>query len=106
MRPVANLFLVLISLTLSLAVHAQPKSRGVSQVTSYSSLSSEIDLRLPSCAFGGRACRCSDFKYQEDAQKVLDTYPNDPWGLDGLPGDRYSGIRGKACEHLPSKLRK
>jgi len=105
MRPLVNLLLALISLTFSLSVHAQSKSRGVAQVTSYSSLS-EVDPNLPSCATGGRSCRCSDFKYQEDAQKVLDRYPNDPWGLDGLPGDRYLGIRGKACEHLRSKLKK
>ena len=92
-----HLFLISIALIFPLSLYAQ--SQGVSQVTSVTSLSAE-DPELPSCAQGGRSCKCSDFKYQEDAQKVLDRYPNDPWGLDGLPGDTYLGIPGKACEHL------
>jgi len=100
-----HLFLISIALISPLSLYAQSKSKGMTQVTSVTSLS-EKDPELPSCAYGGRSCKCSDFKYQEDAQKVLDKYPNDPWGLDGLPGDKYLGIRGKACEHLTSKLKK
>ncbi len=50
-------------------------------------------------------CNCSHFKYQEDAQKLYDdpNFPNDPFGLDGKRGNGSRGIRGKACERLPSR---
>ncbi len=51
-------------------------------------------------------CNCSDFQYQEDAQKVLDDvklFPNDPFGLDGVIGNSSKGLPKKACEGLPSK---
>ena len=67
---------------------------------------SEVDSDLPACADKRNLCKCSDFKYQEEAQKILDKYSNDPFGLDGILGNRYSGIPGKACEHLPSSSKK
>ncbi|BAQ65561.1 thermonuclease family protein [Geminocystis sp. NIES-3709] len=48
---------------------------------------------LPSCTNGGD-CNCSDFKTQAQAQRVLDTFPNDPHGLD-------RDNNGVACESLP-----
>lgn len=39
---------------------------------------------------------CKDFKYQEDAQAVLDQDPSDPNGLD-------EDNDGKACESLPHR---
>src|SRR5215217_3503132 len=36
---------------------------------------------------------CEDFKYQEDAQKVYDRHPGDPYGLDGPIGEAFEGKR-------------
>ena len=47
--------------------------------------------------------RCDDFDYQEDAQEVYDQDPSDPHGLDGLPGESFTGIEGVACEDLPHR---
>ncbi len=47
---------------------------------------------LPECT--KTDCDCSDFATQQEAQKVLDKFPNDPYRLDG-DGD------GIACESLP-----
>ena len=53
---------------------------------------------LPACARQpGESCNCSDFKYQEDAQFVLDADKSDPHRLDG------QNKNGKACESLPSR---
>ena len=45
---------------------------------------------------------CEDFTYQEEAQRVYDRDPSDPYGLDGQIGEAYEGIQGVACEELPS----
>lgn len=45
---------------------------------------------------------CEDFTYQE-AQRVYDRDPSDPFGLDGQIGDAFEGIEGVACEELPSR---
>jgi endonuclease G len=47
---------------------------------------------LPPCT--KTDCDCRDFATQEEAQKVLDTFPNDPYKLDG-------DGNGIACESLP-----
>lgn len=46
---------------------------------------------------------CPDFQYQEDAQKVYDRYPGDPYGLDGPIGPASAGTPGVACEDLPHR---
>jgi hypothetical protein len=43
---------------------------------------------------GGDLYDCEDFQYQEDAQKVYDRDPSDPYGLD-------ADDDGIACEDLP-----
>lgn len=45
---------------------------------------------------------CEDFATQEEAQAVYDDDPSDPNGLDGPPGDAFTGEPGVACEELPS----
>jgi hypothetical protein len=47
---------------------------------------------------------CDDFDYQEDAQAVYDQDTSDPNGLDGPPGEGYTGEQGEACEDLPSRV--
>jgi hypothetical protein len=44
---------------------------------------------------------CDDFPNQAAAQQELSEDPFDPEGLDGLPGEAFSGIQGVACEDLP-----
>ena len=44
---------------------------------------------------------CDDFPNQAAAQQELREDPSDPEGLDGLPGEAFSGIQGVACEELP-----
>jgi hypothetical protein len=51
----------------------------------------------------GDLYNCDDFQYQEDAQKVYDRHPGDPYGLDGPIGPASSGIPGVACEDLPHR---
>ncbi len=46
---------------------------------------------------------CDDFEYQEDAQKVYDRHPGDPYGLDGPIGPASEGTPGVACEDLPHR---
>ena len=46
---------------------------------------------------------CDDFRYQEDAQRVYDRDPSDPYGLDGPIGPTPDGIPGVACEDLPHR---
>src|SRR5215211_4083079 len=46
---------------------------------------------------------CEDFTYQEQAQRVYDQHPGDPYGLDGPIGDASEGQPGVACEELPSR---
>lgn len=43
--------------------------------------------------------RCSDYKWQQDAQKVYLKNLSDPWGLDGAPGGHNDD--GIACNQLP-----
>jgi hypothetical protein len=45
---------------------------------------------------------CDDFDTQEEAQAVFNDDPSDPSGLDGPPGDAFTGEQGVACEELPS----
>ncbi len=47
---------------------------------------------LPECT--KTDCNCSDFATQEEAQKVLDRFPKDPYGLD-------RDGNGVACQSLP-----
>ncbi|MDJ0713931.1 MAG: DNA/RNA non-specific endonuclease [Prochloraceae cyanobacterium] len=47
---------------------------------------------LPECT--KTDCNCSDFATQEEAQKVLDKFPKDPYGLD-------RDGNGVACQSLP-----
>jgi hypothetical protein len=44
---------------------------------------------------------CDDFPHQSAAQQILREDPSDPEGLDGPPGDEFTGIEGVACEDLP-----
>jgi hypothetical protein len=46
---------------------------------------------------------CGDFDYQEDAQAVYEQDTSDPNGLDGQPGESYTGEQGEACEDLPNR---
>ena len=39
---------------------------------------------------------CDDFQYQEDAQKVYNRHPGDPYGLDGPIGPASEGKPGVA----------
>lgn len=56
--------------------------------------------RGPSGADG--TYNCEDFDTQEQAQAFFDADPSDPDGLDGPPGDAFTGEPGVACESLPS----
>jgi hypothetical protein len=55
--------------------------------------------RGPSGADG--SFNCEDFDTQEQAQAVFDQDPSDPDGLDGPPGEAFTGEPGVACEELP-----
>jgi hypothetical protein len=44
---------------------------------------------------------CEDFDSQAEAQQRLQEDPSDPDGLDGPPGESFTGIEGVACEDLP-----
>lgn len=78
-----------IGLLLALVVSCSPH-------TSQAPVSSKGNL--PACTRqAGDNCNCSNFKYQEDAQAVLDANPDDPHQLDG------PNKNGKACESLPSR---
>src|SRR5829696_8309562 len=46
---------------------------------------------------------CEDFTYQEQAQRVYDRDPSDPYGLDGPIGEASDGINGVPCEDLPHR---
>ena len=48
---------------------------------------------LPDCV--KTKCNCTDFQKQEEAQLVLDAYPEDPYKLD-------RDKNGIACESLPA----
>lgn len=56
--------------------------------------------RGPSGADG--SYNCEDFDTQEDAQAFYNQDASDPDGLDGPPGDAFTGEQGVACESLPS----
>lgn len=45
---------------------------------------------------------CADFETQEAAQAVYERDTSDPYGLDGPPGEAFTGEFGVACEELPS----
>lgn len=55
--------------------------------------------RGPSGADG--TFNCEDFDSQAEAQAFLRDDPSDPDGLDGPPGDAFTGEEGVACESLP-----
>ncbi len=44
---------------------------------------------------------CLEFDSQAEAQQRLEEDPSDPDGLDGPPGEAFTGIEGVACEDLP-----
>jgi hypothetical protein len=44
---------------------------------------------------------CLEFDSQAEAQQRLKEDPTDPDGLDGPPGEAFTGIEGVACEDLP-----
>lgn len=44
---------------------------------------------------------CQDFDTQDQAQAIYDQDPSDPYGLDGPPGEGFTGEQGVACEELP-----
>src|SRR5215212_9643768 len=46
---------------------------------------------------------CEDFQYQEDAQKVYNRHPGDPYGLDGPIGEAFEGKKSVACEDRPHR---
>lgn len=58
--------------------------------------------RGPSGADG--SFNCEDFDTQEQAQAFFDADPSDPDGLDGPPGDAFTGQPGVACESLPAGM--
>ena len=55
----------------------------------------QATANLPDCVRSD--CNCSDFSTQQQAQEVLDAFPNDPHRLD-------RDGNGKACESLPSSI--
>ena len=57
--------------------------------------------RGPSGADG--TYNCEDFDFQEDAQAFYNQDTSDPDGLDGPPGEAFTGEQGVACEDLPSR---
>jgi hypothetical protein len=46
---------------------------------------------------------CEDFRYQEDAQKVFDRHPGDPYGLDGPIGPASEGPPPKEGRAWPAR---
>lgn len=46
---------------------------------------------------------CDNYDFQEDAQAVYDADTSGPNGLDGPPGEGFTGVEGVACEELPSR---
>jgi hypothetical protein len=55
----------------------------------------------PSPSSGVDEFDCSDFDTQEQAQQTYEWDTSDPNGLDGPPGEGYTGEQGVACEDLP-----
>jgi len=55
----------------------------------------------PSPSSGVDEFDCSDFDTQEQAQQTYEWDTSDPNGLDGPPGEAYTGEQGVACEGLP-----
>ena len=55
----------------------------------------------PSPSSGVDEFDCSDFDTQEQAQQTYEWDTSDPNGLDGPPGEGYTGEQGVACEELP-----
>jgi hypothetical protein len=43
---------------------------------------------------------CADFRSQQQAQAIYEQDPTDPYGLDGPPGEAFTGEQGVACEEL------
>jgi hypothetical protein len=67
---------------------------------SASSTASASASSTPSPPTGGDY-NCSDFDTQEQAQQVYEQDTSDPSGLDGPPGEEYTGEQGIVCEDLP-----
>jgi hypothetical protein len=67
---------------------------------SASSTASASASSTPSPPTGGDY-NCSDFDTQEQAQQVYEQDTSDPSGLDGPPGEGYTGEQGIVCEDLP-----
>ncbi|GAA1245299.1 hypothetical protein GCM10009609_05890 [Pseudonocardia aurantiaca] len=63
-------------------------------------LSAAIVVAMAGTAIAFEDVGCSDFAYQEDAQKLLDQDKSDPHGLDGGPDGPADGV---ACESLPRR---
>ena len=77
-----------------------PASASPSTSATASSSSSASASSTPSPPSGGDY-DCSDFDTQEQAQRVCEQDTSDPYGLDGPPGEGYTGEQGVACEDLP-----
>jgi hypothetical protein len=71
-----------------------------SATASAGSTASASASSTPSPSTGGDY-NCSDFDTQEQAQQVYEQDTSDPSGLDGPPGEGYTGEQGIACEDLP-----
>jgi hypothetical protein len=78
--------------TVNSRIQASPISSRQLKVTPTASPSAATK-QLPACVQSD--CNCSDFSTQKQAQAVLDTFPNDPHGLD-------RNKDGIACERLPN----
>jgi micrococcal nuclease len=69
--------------------------------TSASGVSSVSPSPTPSPSSSTDELDCSDFDTQEQAQQTYEWDTSDPYGLDGPPGEGYTGEQGVACEDLP-----
>ena len=63
-------------------------------------LSTALVVAMAGTAIAFEDLDCSDFTYQEDAQKLLDQDKSDPHRLDGGPDGRADGV---VCESLPRR---
>lgn len=63
-------------------------------------LSAALVVAMAGTAIAFEELDCSDFAYQEDAQKLLDQDKSDPHRLDGGPDGPADGV---ACESLPRR---
>lgn len=61
-----------------------------------------LTLLAPSLKAQSGDLDCADFNTQQQAQAEYDQDPSDPNGLDGPPGEGFTGEPGVACEELLS----